>query len=775
MWRINIQSSHPYLTDSSTYFDLELSHPTYIVYENPEPTAYSDDFAVKITLYDAINDDPYPSATITSNGTLVGIPIDYGNGTYLVQIDSAGLELGLHGFQIDATPSQSFVFGSSVDVVFAYRRISTEIMQLGVSPVSVPWGQTVNTTLEWQDFDHGGVGVMGGLLIGDAIFQYTDLLDGTYSIEIDVSDYTVGVYLFNFSISKSYYAMDQITVAVSVVPHRTTLVVTYNSSVPVGTNTYISLVYYDLDSGSTVIPGNFSSVQAQWSGGSSPFGSKGFWLQTQGWALGSHTLNLTLFATSSPRFYYDADTAVIIEIKKVTTDLDWTPIDSFPVGDDFEISLFLTVNESESIYDGASINGLDASYFDAQDKDGTPYAIKDLSFLGNGEYLLTIDQAFFSVSSYTIRIIVTFGASENHTNTQTPVINFVYSQARSELTSPDYPTMTISYSTDASITLEFIDIDRGLGIDTATVTVVGAPELSENWISSGRYRVVIDTSGWSIGVYTVNFTVSAPTYQDKTISIDIQVRQIRTYAIATAGFLDIPVGDSRVFYVDYMDLDHDTTISPADGASGSCNWTPSHYVIAWTGTQWKVTITTSDADTLGSYLLMFDFSAGAEYEVAYFNVSVVIRTIDTELRLVTPAAPTTAAGQIQITVYYGDRDHTVGIVSSNVSCTVRNNTGALTISWVNGSTSGYYDITIDASQFGRLGTQQLTIIFNWTGSMQKYQDKVILTTAEVVGEESELVLIDATPATPCLGYMDYTFLYMDSSGFGITNDTSDVF
>ncbi|MHA2210355.1 MAG: hypothetical protein ACXABV_14425, partial [Candidatus Thorarchaeota archaeon] len=777
MWRINIQSSHPYLADSSTYFDLELSHPTFITYESPEPTAYTDDFAVKITLYDAINGDPYPSAIISSNGTIVGVPTDYGNGTYLVHIDSVGLELGIYGFQIDAAPSQSFVLGSSVEVVFAYRKISTELNQLGVSPVSVPWGQTVNTTLEWQDSDHGGAVVAGGSLSGDATFQYTDLLDGTYSIEIDVSDYAVGVYLFNFSISKSYYAMDQITVAVSVVPHRTSLVVIYNSSVPVGTNTYLSLVYLDLDSGSTEIPGNFSSVQAQWAGGSSPFGSKDFWLQTDGWALGSHTLNLTLFATTSPRFYYDADTAVIIEIRKATTDLDWTPIDSFPVGDNFTISLFLTVNESVSIYDDYSIDGLDVSYFEAQDKDGTPYTIEDLSFLGNGEYLLTIDQSFFSVNSYTIRIFVTFGASENYTSTQTPIINFVYSQARSELTSPDYPTMTISYNTNASITLEFIDIDRGQGIDTATVAVAGADELSENGIGSGRYRVVIDSSGWSIGVYTVNLTVSAPTYQDKTISIDIQVRQIKTYAIATVGFLDIPVGDSQVFYVDYMDLDHDMSISPADDASGSCNWTLSHYDITWTGTRWKVTITTYDTDSLGSYLLMFDFSAGAEYEVAYFNVSVVIRTIDTELRLVTPAGTTTATGQIQITVYYGDRDHTIGIVSSDVSCTVRNSTDILTITFANRtplSPDGYYLISINASQFGRLGLQQLTIIFNWTGSIQKYQDKFILTTAEVVGEDSELVLIDATPATPCLGYMDYTFLYMDSSGFGITNDTFDV-
>ncbi|MFX1271105.1 MAG: hypothetical protein ACFFAX_05410 [Promethearchaeota archaeon] len=774
MWRINIQSSHPYLADSSTFFDLELSHPTYVSYQTPDTTAYGDDFTVKVTLYDAINGNPYPSAGITSNGTLVGIPVDYGNGTYLVQIDSAGLELGTYGFQINALPSQSFVLGSSTVVVFAYRAIRTELVQFGASPINIPWGETVNTTLKWQDKDHGGIGIAGGTLTGDATFQYTDVLDGTYSIEIDVSGYAVGIYLFNFSISKSYYVMDQITVAVSVIPHRTALVVSYNSSVPLGTNTHISLSYYDLDSGSATIPSNFSSVLAQWSGGSSPFGSKDFWLQTEGWALGSHTLTLTLFATTSPRFYYDATTAVIIEIKKVTTDLSWTPIDSFPVGDDFLITLELTVNESVSLYDGDFINGLDISYFDAQDKDSTPYTIQDLSFLGNGEYLLNISQSFFSIGSYTIRIIVTFGPAENYTSTQTPIINFVYSQARSELTSPDYPTMTISYSTDAAITLEFVDIDRGQGIDTASVAVVGATELSENLIGSGRYRVVIDTSSWSIGGDNVTLIVSAPNYQSKNITIYIQVRQIRTYAIATVGFLDIPVGDSRTFYVDYMDMDHGMTIGPGDGASGSCNWTVSHYDIVWIGTRWKVTITTFDTDSLGSYLLMFDFSAGAEYEAAYFNVSIVIRTIDTELRLITPAGTTTATGQIQITVYYGDRDHTLGIVSSDVSCTVRNSTDTLIISWVNGSANGYYDITIDASQFGRLGTQQLTIIFNWTGSIQKYQDKFILTSAEILGEDSELVLIDATPATPCLGYMDYTFLYMDSSGFGITNDTFDV-
>jgi hypothetical protein len=775
MWRIEVQSSHPYLVDSSTYFDLALSHPTYISYATPKPTEYGDDFTVNITLYDAINGNPYPSATITSNGTLVGVPLDYGDGTYLVQIDSSGLELGIYCFQISASPTQSFVLDSATEVVFVYTRVRTQLIQIGVSPISIPWGRTVNATLEWQDIDHGGVGITGGLLSGDSAFEYTDLLDGTYSIQLDVSDYMIGTYLFNFTINKPYYIGDQITVAVTVVPHRTAIIASYNSSVSVGMNTSISLTYYDLDLGSTQIPGNFSSVYVEWAGGSSSFVTQSFLLEMEKWALGPHTINLTLFATTSPRYYYDSKTAFIVKITKLATELTWDPIESFPVGDDFEITLHLSVNQSGSLYDGSSIDGLDVSYINAQDKFGVPYTVKSFSFQGSGSYLLTIDQGVFSVNSYTIRIFVTFGGSENYTSTQTPVINFVYSEAQSELTSPDYPSIAIAYGTDATVTLEFVDIDRGQGIDTATVSVVGASEISEDLIGSGRYRVVIATSSWSIGTYVVNFTVSATNYEDKTISIEIKVREIRTYAIATVGSLDIPVGDTQIFYVDYKDLDHDAIIYPA---SGSCNWTLVHYDITWTGTRWKVTISTSDSDILGSYLLMFSFSAGPEYEMASFNVSVSIRAIQTELRLVTPAEATTASGEIQIEVYYGDRDHNIGIVSSYILCTVRNNTGTISIAFTNRTPSapdGYYLISIDASQFGRLGSQQLTVIFNWTGSTQKYQDKFIATTAEIVGEDTELILVDAAPATECLDYMSYTFLYLDSSGFGITNDTSNVF
>jgi len=773
MWRINIQSVHSYLVDISDYFDLELSHPTNITYDTPSSTPYGDNFRVRITLHDSINGMRYSGATITSNGTIVGVPDDYGNGTYLVELDSTGYSIGTHTFEISATPSQSFVIGSSVKLVVEYRDVRTDLVQVGPSPISVPWGNYANATVEWQDSDHASSGITGGTISGDSTFEYTDLLDGTYTIRLDVRSYGIGVYLFNFTIAKAYHTMAEITIAISVSPHRTLVTATYNSSIPVGANTSVTLTFLDLDAGGAAIPGNLSGVSVDWTGGSTSYGSLQFTLPTETWALGSHTINVTVLATNAPRYYYDTETALVITVQKLQISLIWDPVSVFPIGDDFEITTHISVKESNTLYDGSPVNGLLQSHFTLRDQIGTPYAIESFTPLPSGAYVLTVDQSNFPEGSYGIRVFVVFGASENYTSTQTPIINFVYSQARSDLSSPDYPLMVISSYTDAAVTLEFVDLDRGQGIDTATITVVGADKLSQDLLSSGRYRVVINSSTWGIGVYTVNFTASAPTYDSKTISIDIRLREIKTYAIATVAILDIPAGDSQSFYVDYMDLDHDTAINPA---TGLCNWTVAHYGIVWTGSQYRVTITTYETDSLGSYLLAFNFTAGAEYEAAYFNLTVVIRTIDTEFRLLAPVEDTTATDQIHISVYYGDRDHSAGIVSSYVSCTVRNTTSLVVISWDNGTEAGQYDVYIDASQFGVLGTQHLTVLFNWTGGVQKYENRFLTVDVDVEGAESALTLVEAALPSPCLDYMTYTFLYSDASdGTGITNDTFNVF
>ncbi|MFX1482438.1 MAG: DUF2341 domain-containing protein, partial [Promethearchaeota archaeon] len=585
-WRLNIVSTHPHLIDATTYFDLELSRNTILTYTTPSSTPYGDDFSVRVNLQDAITGTYYDGASFTSNGTISGVT-DYSNGTYLVNIDSAALSIGTYCFEINANPSQSLVIGSSVDVVFRYREVKTDLVQVEINPVSVPWGQNATVVLKWQDMDHGGLGISGGTLSGDGTFQYTDLLDGRYSIDLDVESYGVGIYLFNFTIDGNNYQTSGITVAVTLIPHRTIVMATYDGSISLGSNVTVTLELLDIDDGNTAIVGNLTSVSVEWSGGSSVYGSLQFQIEAQDWPIGTYTIDITIHTTISPRYFYDGTTAILLKIQKLATVLSWDDVGVFPIGDDFEITTYVTVNDSSSTYDGLPVNGLLQSQFSIKDKNGTTYSIKTFSDQGAGTYVLTLDHSYFQGGAYGIRIFLIFGLTENYSSVQTPIISFQFNQARSDLSSPDYPLLTISYSTNAIITLEYVDIDRGQGIDSATIYVTGASKLGQLLISSGRYRVTLDTSTWSIGVYTVNFTASALNYEDKAISINITIRQIRTYATATVSDLEIPVGDTRTFYVDYIDMDHGIPIFTLNHL---CNWTIEHYDIVWTGSRYSITI-----------------------------------------------------------------------------------------------------------------------------------------------------------------------------------------
>jgi len=771
-WRVEVSSYHRYFNNATISFDLDILHTTVVEYASPPSTPYGDDFVFNITVLDGFDGTPVPGATITSNGTTEGIT-DYGDGTYQVTLDAAGLDMGSHYFELYADPVESYLLDGSTVVCLTIRNIATDATTGTTDPPNVPWGQTVNATLQWHDMDHSMVGVSGGTVSGDTSFEWTDLQDGNYSVRIDMSGYTPGVYLFNFTISKTDYKSAGVTVGVNVVPHRTFILCTYNSSVPLGSDTYIDVEFYDLDLGGLVIPDNISQIVAEWIGGSSNHGSTQFWLQTDSWGLGSHTVNLTLEGTDSPRLYYDAMNAILVNVKKLTTSLAWDNVDMFPIGDDFEIALHLNVTSPESIYHNDPINGLDISYFSARDQSGSPYTIESLVPLGGGSYRLAIDEANFLGGNYTIRIFVSFGASENYSNAQTPLILFTYRAARSHLSSPDYPLATMPYGRDITLTLNFDDIDRAQGIVGALVTADGASIVTTQDLGTGEYKVILDTSAWNQGLYSVNLTASAADYDSKTISIDINVREIRTYAVPTVGTLTIPIGDSSVFYVDYVDMDNDV---PIDLALGVCNWTGVHYTVEWVSTRYRVTVNTFESDSLGNYLLLFNFTKGSNIEAGYFNISLTIRTIDTEFRLVAPVASTTPAGTFYISVFYGDKDHSAGIVSALVDCAVVNETGLIGRVWTNGTSAGYYEIEVLASQFGGLGTQHLTILFNWTGSFQKYHNMSISIDAEVVGEGSSLTLIDAALPSPCLSNMSYTFLYSGiSSGTGITNQSGNVF
>jgi len=441
----------------------------------------------------------------------------------------------------------------------------------------------------------------------------------------------------------------------------------------------------------------------------------------------------------------------------------------FPNGTDFFVNLRLNVSEP-GFYYGSPITGRVAGEFSA------PYSFTlDTTDQSIGRYKLTISASNFLGGTYEIRVY--FHSADSRYADASVLIRFTYRKIESYLTSPNYPQVTTPYGMNVQITLNFTDADFGVGIEGANI------ESNPDWIydrvdlTNGVYTIWINVTGLAQGTHNINITVSKADYTPRYLQFRVVIRAAYTSIIPSVGSLIIPLGSSVTFYADYTDLDRllpiDNTTEDTDVVSTWSRFTVEYL----SGIQrYRIVFQTLDTDGISSNIVYtFTFSKGANYQPASFNITVTIRTHNTEFRLVSSVEPTSSIGTFNISVYYGDLDDAVGVKSSYLIFRVYNATASYThlvIFSVTNDTisgSGFYIIQVPASQFG-LGLQSFKIEADWTGPYSRYQDKSIFVTANVVGRESGLTLLVGSEPTPYLGNMSYTFYFSDIfSGTGIDN------
>ena len=775
-WRLELTSDHQFYGEATSVLFLDLSGQTYLTYEPPSPTAYGDDFVVKVTVRDSYSKLPIANAGFNSNGTLVGLPVDYGNGTYLLTIDSSALSIGEHAFRFTATPTDSYLMSSSIDVQFDYRSVYTEAYAVSSDPAEIPWGEEANITIQWNDLDHSGIGIEGGTpnILPLVPIQPVEGGSGIYTLSIDMTSYSPGTYVFDVSLSKANYQDGTVSITIIVIVHRTSESVDYSPETLVGTSTSFDISFLDIDGGSTIIgSGNLSQIDVDWGTGSQSFSSYSFVLDTSLWSVGFYSINFTIYSTTGPRFYSDATISIDLEIRKLHVYINWDHLETFPNGNDFEIFVHLNVSEPSSSQDGIPINGLAQSYFTAMNETGSLYNLKSFTFLGDGQYRLVIDQNTFQEGEYTIVIYVDFLVTEDYIDSHTPVITFTYRPILTYLSSNDYPTVTTTYDTNVTILLNYVDTDNIVNITTGVITAEGGSIIWQH-LGDGLYEVLVIVNGWDLGSHEVNITADAVSYQAKTLSFEVLVQIAYAYARSSTTSIDLPVGDIAVFYVDYWDIIHD---EPILGANIDHNWAHGLNVI-WTGTQYRVELPSYDTDILGTYLIMFNVSKEANYQFGYFNVSLTLRTHYTEFRLAAAVEPTTYNGMVNVSLYYGDLDNDGGILSQYINASVYGDSGWIASLLDNDTVrgDGFYILRFSATSLGEEGIFNFTVYFNWTGAVLQFYNGMIRTSVNIIGEESKLSLEDSPGPTPYLENMTHTYFYGELySGNGISNSSGNVF
>ena len=603
----------------------------------------------------------------------------------------------------------------------------------------------------------------------------TETPPGDFAVTLDTTGWAVGTETVTLSVSMSgiYASPSDYQFDIQIRKHYTAVSVTGDMVKPYGNTTAVTVVITDLDT-NTVLASTSGSVTS-WtftsSYGSIPESSPtdfAVTLDTSSWSVG--TVAVTLSVTMAGIYANPSSYQFNIIIASMEITVYNEPNDLiFPTGADFKITVRVNVSEP-GIYYGNSLASLTQGEFAV-----TGYSIKEWYNLGNGRYNFTLDGASFPEGTYTITLVVS--PSDSRYAADALKITFTYKPARSELSSPDR-AVTTPYETDFVVTLNFTDIDRGTGITGATITPQGISIYNLQDLGGGLYRVTVSVSGLSKGEHRYNLTADKLGYEAQKISFKVVIRIAYTYAVPTVGALDIPVGDSVVFYVQYWDIDHDVAINDTAPFAVTSTWihTPTITYIS-AQQRYQVTFPTFENDALVQNLIVtFNFSKGVNYQFGIFNLTVTVRTHYTDFRLVSAVEPVSYTANISISVFYGDLGTGVGVASSYISFRVWNGTDNV-LSYLYNDTAlgnGYYKIIVPAAQFNALGLQSFLVYFNWTGPVYTYQNKTLSAAANIVGEGSKLSLLVTAEPTPYLENMTYVLLYSALNNTGIYNLTGNV-
>ena len=255
-WRLNIQSSHPYYTDASEYFFLDLSHDTSLGYTDVSETPIGFDFTATLTYQDTFDASLLDGATITfGDGSAVSYD-DNTDGTYDVTIPTGALSAGIHVFTLNASISGRLYEMASTTISFTLRPHYTVVSVSG--DLETPFGVDTPLTVVLLDLDTGSLVDIGdvasfnftssyGQQILSSLFSYDMTLD-TDSWTVAPTDVTLTIVMS----SSDYYNPDIYNFQVEIRKHLTSVTVIGNLVTPYGNNTPLTVVITDLDTGGTV-------------------------------------------------------------------------------------------------------------------------------------------------------------------------------------------------------------------------------------------------------------------------------------------------------------------------------------------------------------------------------------------------------------------------------------------------------------------------------------------------------------------------------------------
>jgi len=379
---------------------------------------------------------------------------------------------------------------------------------------------------------------------------------------------------------------------------------------------------------------------------------------------------------------------------------------------------------------------------------------------GNGEYLVTLDSGDLpQKGQYILNIEWTHPHFDTIQEVLTINLNF---DGNLVLEAPDSPGLSIPYGYNGSFVIGFEDY-LGSRIDSGNVDCNWSSYYSVTPVpaSPGSYMFWLNTSFVEMGDYVVEITGTAPYILSQRYLLYVEVRELYTKVTYLQNVVSIPVGEDSSLTFEWTDADHDI---PLIGLNDSivCDWSGSVNIIETSPGLYTLTIITTDVTPIGTYPITVSFS-GVKMQNHTISIQVIVRTHTTLFTLDAPILQTSYGVDTYILVHYLDTDLNLGIdnSSNNVHILVTS-PGLPALSYtVFDLGSGYYNITVETSQWATIGHKNFSIQISWIGSVVKLQPGSLDVSFRLIGTQTDLYLETAPVATYYLDNFIFSAVFYD--------------
>ncbi|MHA2140254.1 MAG: carboxypeptidase-like regulatory domain-containing protein [Candidatus Thorarchaeota archaeon] len=617
---------------------------TSLIAETPPPgsTAVGVPIIITLTLSDFDHSLLLEGATITTDWTsLYGTSytvLDEGQGIYKLNLTTTGLVADDYPFVVNATKQHYQLVSILLSVT---PGASTFTILPAKSALYLDWGEVADIRVDVRESYFFTVvsGANVTLLWNATVYLFNDLGNGTYTLLLDTSAEPVGIYEPQISVSKQYYQTRQATIAL-IVSKAPGIIVAEQTFIDIPIETTRSLVVY-LNDSIRNMPVVATSVTMEWNNTVFPLianGTPGYYVATlnvSGFEIGPYML--VIRATAQSHSFLDAD--IDINVVPVPTDIALVSGVSslFAVRGD---SLSLLVEFNNTLY-GGYVLGANISYtigsitgILTEQPNGTYSGIVDTSALPAQTIFLRISGSLTGYATAGKTIVVTIQPVPTVVTVDT-LLNQGFAG--------DIVEFTFYYNdthNNQPITGAFVDI----------AWEGGAADVTD--LLTGYYLVQVTLTPTSPRLYDITASFILQNYSAAIMTVRVVIVATPAEIIGPSEY-SIPVNDTVQLI---LNVNNTLTGEYISGLNGIAHWEGAGEVLLNEFESGIYSITVPGDLAMDTYRIEIGFLTSI-YNIPTYFVNVIIRPVQTEVRIANTTIITQPGARETIVITYLDLDH----------------------------------------------------------------------------------------------------------------------